>query len=151
MHKLGHLPRVELSFSVLLLFQADPLGCRGSLRVHFSAWASRTHAEGAKGGTLRYSNGRRWPIAELCDHLAWDFIGFLCKSRLISLSSLLYSLNYKFFHTLSLYIYVLTPFKLWIPWMQLGKDPSKGPFPCLVGKESRRSVHLKGRRSHVET
>ena len=86
--------------------------------------------------------------------LAWDFIDFLCKSRHISLSSLLYSLNCKFFPYVSLHIYspFASPFKLWIPWMQLGKDPGKGQFPCLVRKGIQAfPSHLKGRRSHVET
>ena len=78
--------------------------------------------------------------------LAWDFIDFLCKSRHISLSSLLYSLNWKFFPHLYIYSPFTSPFKLWIPWMQLGKDPGKGPFPCLVGKGIQAfPSHLKGR------
>ena len=86
--------------------------------------------------------------------LSWDFIGFLCKPRNISLCSLLYSLNCKFFLYLSLYLYIslASPSMLRIPWIQLGLDPGKGPFPCLVGKgipafQSR----LKIRKSQRET
>ena len=86
--------------------------------------------------------------------LAWDFIDFLCKSRHISLSSLLYSLNCKFFPYVSLHIYspFASPFKLWIPWMQLGKDPGKGPFPCLVGKGIQAfPSHLQRKWSQLDT
>ena len=74
--------------------------------------------------------------------LAWDFIGFLCKSRHISLSSLLYSLNCKFFPYLSLYIYIaLSPHRLSFgyPGCNWGRTPVRVHFPAWLGKESRRS------------
>ena len=86
--------------------------------------------------------------------LSWDFIGFLCKPRNISLCSLLYSLNFKFFLYLSLYLYIslASLSMLWTPWIQPELGPGKGPFPCFVGKVIPAfQSQLKRRKSQRET
>ena len=93
-------------------------------------------------------------LCEQCKSLVWDFIGFLCKPRNISLFFLLYSLHCKFSPYLSLYLYIslATPSTLQIPWIQLGLNTGEGPFPCFLGKEIQAYLmQLTGRRSQLET
>ena len=141
-------------FLSLLLFQADLLGCRDppcSLPCQ-GFWDTREREPNAghpllfKRAPVSYGNG--------VSPLSRDFIGFLCNPGNISLFSLLYSLNCKTFPYLSLYLYIslTSPSTLQTPWIQWGLDPSKGPFPCFVGKRIPEfPSQLKIRRSHIET
>ena len=102
----------------------------------------------------------RWaPVAYMngINPLSWDFIGFLCKPRNISLCSLLYSLNCKFFPYLSLYLHIslASLSMLQTPWIQPELDHGKGPFPCFVGKgipafQSRLKIRKSQRESREE-
>ena len=122
-------PHVVLSFSLYLLFRLIPWS-GGALWVHFPAWASKTHLRRCpRWGTFSYSRGRlrpTWTEQVPC----WGFIGFLHKPRNISLFSLLYSLNWKYFLYLSIYLYIslASLSTLRIPWIQPGLDPSSFHF-----------------------
>ena len=95
----------------------------------------RTTRECAQGGHLPLFE--RVPVAYVNRaSLLSEALLVFCVNQGMSASSLLYSLNCKFFPYLSLYLYISLPLPsmLRIPWNQPGLDPGKGTFPSFIRK-----------------
>ena len=133
------------SFSFLFLFRLIPWST-GALCVHFPAWASKTHSRRSlRWGTFSYSRGCLWPTwTEQVP--CWGFIGFLHKTRNISLFSLLYFLiEQKWWEgSLCVCIHVLSfttknkertskrPQAIQKSWKVIGKETEKAKILCFI-------------------
>ena len=127
LHKLG-LPMLYF-ISLGLFFRLIPWNA-GALWVHFPAWASKNHSRMCARWAPSSIRESACGLCEQSKSLLWGFIGFLCKPRNISLFSLLYSLNCKYFLYLCIYLYIslASLSTLRIPWIQPGLDPSSFHF-----------------------
>ena len=104
-------PHVFLSFfpsfslSLTLFFRLIPWSTE-ALCIHFPAWASKTWT-GRRSASSLPRETRRVPTAYVnkASPLSWDFIGFLCKPRNISLFLSSVFLSATFFLYLSLNLF----------------------------------------------
>ena len=126
LHKLGlpHVNSFSLSPSPSLPFSGWSLGTQRLSVFNFLPGLLRPTQEGAQGGALGHPPlFKRAPVANVdgASCLSWNFIGFPCKPRNISLflSSIFLSATFFLYLSLNLFTNAVT---LRIPWIQLGQD-----------------------------